>query len=144
MLTSQPRHWIDELGMITSLLCIHCTRKLLLESRNYAKQKEKKGRNDDQLFLQKSKILYGSLYKSKKHKFFFAQIGRSSSRDLIRIFFYTEWHNFSDSLFCSIFAAVGLYPQDIDHPSTFQEKLKKDLISLRYRIRYISKCKFLY
>ena len=70
-----------------------------MESGNNAKRK--KGRNDNQ----KSKIIYG----------------RSWSRDLICIFFYMELHNFLDSLFCSRLDAIGLNPQDIDHPSTFEE-----------------------
>ena len=70
-----------------------------MESGNNAERK--KGRNDNQ----KSKIIYGC----------------SWSRDLICILFYMELHNFSDSLFCSSFASIGLNPQDIDHPSTFEE-----------------------
>ena len=112
VLTSQPRHWIDELGMITSLLCIHCTRDITCKfqgncfwspeitlSKKKKKTMKKEG-NTTNSFFQKSKILYGSPYKNKKNNlsFFFAQNGRSRSRDLTRIFFYTEWHNFLDSL----------------------------------------------
>ena len=115
---------------LSSLLSIHCTRGITCKLQGNClwsleiTLSEKKGRNDDQRFLQKSKILYGSPYKNKKVNlsfFFFAQNGRPWSRDLICIFFYMELHNFSDSLFCSGFDVIGLNPQDIDHPSTFEE-----------------------
>ena len=103
---------------------LQIARKLLLESGNYAKQKKKKKEGmTTNSFFKSPKYSTGAPIKIKRDNlsFFFAQSGRSRSPDLIHIFFYMEWHNFSDSLFCSSFDAIGLNPQDIDHPSTFQE-----------------------
>ena len=56
---------------------------------------------------------------------FYAQNGRSRSRDLIYIFFYRESHKLLRVIILLKFVAIGLNPQNLDHPSTFLGKLKK-------------------
>ena len=58
---------------------------------------------------------------------FFAQNGRSKSRDLIHIFFYPESHKLLRVIILLKVCPIGLLinPQNLDQPSTFLKEIEK-------------------